>query len=81
MLSSSCCRLLLKILVLNIMFLNYIKETMESKFFTFFSNPEIVALIFGFNFGAAKASCKALTIASRDVHTALMVLSLPSALS
>ena len=49
-----------------------IKETMKSKLFTFFSNPEIIDLTFEFNFGPAKASSKALTIASSDVHTAFM---------
>ena len=38
----------------------------------FFSNPEIIALTFESNFGTAKASSKALTIASSDVHTAFM---------
>jgi hypothetical protein len=40
------------------MFFINIKETIKSKLFTFFSNPEIVALTFASNFGAAKASSK-----------------------
>ena len=52
------------------MFFMNIKEIIKSKLFTFFSNPEIIDLTFEFNFGPAKASSKALTIASSDVHTA-----------
>ena len=62
----------LKILFLNIMFFMNIKETKKSKLFTFFSNSEIIALTSESNFGIAKASSKAVTIASSDVHTAFM---------